>query len=459
MTTPIDSLTNETVELLQALIRNQCVNEGTDESGWEARSAELLRNELENPAVDLQLFETLPGRSSLVARYEGTDPSAPALCLMGHTDVVPVSPAGWDVDPFAAERITSPDGVDEIWGRGAVDMLNLTSSMAVAFREIVRSGKRYPGDIVYFAVADEEHGGVKGAGPLVANEWDALRCDFVLTEYGGTPMQTDEGTIVLLTTAEKGGSPRQLTVHGEPGHGSMPYMANSALIKAAEIVRRLADYNPGPKLDEMFAARVRAMGFSQEMQQRLLDPQDMYAALGELDPAMARNLHSCAHTSFSPNVLRSGDKSNTIPDRAELYLDIRLIHGDTPEDVDAYLLDAIGEDLMASVDVAPAFPNMESLALTPSSSPTGTTVWNALVDAISVAYPGAEVLPSLVTGGTDARYFRKRGVPSYGAGLLSPHVPMAEFMSRFHGHNERIDVDSLRLTTQLWLDVIDRLWL
>ena len=154
MTTTIDRLTNETVELLQALIQNQCVNEATPESGHEVRNAELLRDEFEGFGVNLQLFETLPGRTSLIARYEGTDPDAPAICLMGHTDVVPVNPDGWDEDPFGGKLI---DG--EVWGRGAVDMLNLTSSMAVAFREVVRSGKRYPGDIVYFAVADEEHGG------------------------------------------------------------------------------------------------------------------------------------------------------------------------------------------------------------------------------------------------------------------------------------------------------------
>jgi len=458
MTDTIDRLTNETVELLQALIRNQCVNEGTDESGFESRSAELLARELEHSAVDMQLFEVLPGRSSLVARYAGTDPQAPSLCLMGHTDVVPVSTGGWDVDPFGGEVITAPGGFDEVWGRGAVDMLNLTSSMAIAFREIVRSGKRYPGDIVYFAVADEEHGGLHGAGPLVDDEWEALQCDFVLTEYGGTPIVTDTGTVVLLTTGEKGASPQRLIIHGEPGHGSMPYLADSALIKAAEVVRRLADFNPEPRLDEMFAARVRAMGLSAEMQRRLLDPDELYAALGELDTGMARNLHSCCHTSFSPNILRGGEKSNTIPDRAELVVDIRLIPGDSPDDVRGYLEAAIGQDLMASVAVEPLFPNMEKLALDSSSSSTGTAVWNALVDAISVAYPGAEVLPSIVTAGTDARFFRRRGVPSYGAGLLSPHIPMAEFLNRFHGNNERIDVESLRLTTQLWLDVFDRLW-
>ena len=116
-----------------------------------------------------------------------------------------------------------------------------------------------------------------------------------------------------------------------------------------------------------------------------------------------------------------------------------------------------GEDDI-EVEIEPMFSDPELYALTPSSSPPDTRMWEALTDAIHVAYPGAAVLPSIVTGGTDARYFRQRGVPSYGAGLLSHEVSLPDFLNRFHGHNERIDIESLRLTTQLWLDVLDRLW-
>ncbi len=73
-----------------------------------------------------------------------------------------------------------------------------------------------------------------------------------------------------------------------------------------------------------------------------------------------------------------------------------------------------------------------------------------MTDSIQMAYPNAKVLPSLVTGATDGRFFRRRGVPAYGAGLLSNKVSLPEFLSRFHGHNERIDVESLSLTTRLW---------
>jgi acetylornithine deacetylase/succinyl-diaminopimelate desuccinylase-like protein len=442
----IDRLTSETVELLQALIRNQCVNDGTPDSGNEERSARLLRDELEGTGVDLQMFDTRPGRSSLIARWEGTDPGAPALCLMGHTDVVPVSPEGWRHDPFGGELI---DG--EVWGRGAVDMLNLTASMAVVFRHLIASGRRYPGDIVYFGVADEEAGGQLGAGPLVDEQWDALRCDYVLTEFGGIPLHSPKGTSILVTTAEKGIGWRRLTVKGSPGHGSMPYGSDNALVKAAEVIRRLSAYAPAPQLDELWAARVAAMGLDDDLSERLLDPGRLGEALAELPTELAANAHACSHTTFSPNVVAGGVKTNVIPDRVTVEVDIRTLPGETTDDVNAHLAAALGE-LADQVDVEVIQEDRST------ASPTGNRLWDALTASMASAYPEARIVPSIVTGGTDARFFRNRGVVAYGAGLLSPEVDTAEFFRRFHGHNERIDVESLRLTVGLWLDIVERLW-
>src|SRR5512143_1332974 len=146
------ALTAETVELLQQLIRNQCVNDGSIGSGQEVRTSDVLRAYLEGGSLDIEVHEPdgAPGRTSLVARIEGSDPTAPTLCLMGHTDVVPVTPEHWTRDPFGGELV---DG--EVWGRGAVDMLNLTASQAVAFRALARrpGGWRPRGTLVYLACA------------------------------------------------------------------------------------------------------------------------------------------------------------------------------------------------------------------------------------------------------------------------------------------------------------------
>src|SRR5437762_2945282 len=130
-------LANESVDLLSQLIRNECVNDGTPESGHESRSVDLLAQYLGDSGLELERYVAQPGRENLVARIEGSDPTAPTLLLMGHTDVVPANPDGWRRNPFGGEVV---DG--EVWGRGAVDMLNLTATMAVAFRALARSGFR-----------------------------------------------------------------------------------------------------------------------------------------------------------------------------------------------------------------------------------------------------------------------------------------------------------------------------
>ena len=108
-------MSSEVVELVQAMIRNACVNTGLPDSGHEHRSVATLQ---EFFGVQGEVFEPAPGRQSLVYRVAGTDPEAPSLALVPHIDVVPADPEGWTQDPFGGEIV---DG--DIYGRGAVDML------------------------------------------------------------------------------------------------------------------------------------------------------------------------------------------------------------------------------------------------------------------------------------------------------------------------------------------------
>src|SRR3954447_25913410 len=261
----MSELTGEATELLQALIRNECVNDGTRESGQEVRTADLLQTYLEGSGLDVERFESAPGRASIVSRIEGSDPEAPALCLMGHTDVVPVNPAGWSEDPFGGEII---DG--EIWGRGAIDMLNITATMAVAFRHLARSGFKPRGSLIYFGVADEEAGGRLGAEWMVVNHWDAVACDFLLTEIGGWSNSGEDGVRrVAVSVGEKGLAWRRLVVRGTPGHGSMPYGADNAVVRAADVVRRLAEYQPTPYIDDLWRSQVATMNLPAEVKEAL----------------------------------------------------------------------------------------------------------------------------------------------------------------------------------------------
>jgi acetylornithine deacetylase/succinyl-diaminopimelate desuccinylase-like protein len=438
-----DAQTGRTVELLRTLIRNACVNDGTPSSGEEVRNADLLTTYLDGVGpIELEHYEPLPGRRSVLATLEGSDPTAPTVLLVGHTDVVPVSPDEWREDPFGGEVI---DG--EVWGRGAVDMLNLTSSMAVAVRLLAESGRRPRGTLKFLGVADEEAGGVWGADWITEHHWDDVACDYVLTESGGIPTDMATGTKLVFAAAEKGIGWRRLTVRGTPGHGSMPWGADNALVTTAEVIRRLQAYTPRAEISELWTGWVRAMGLPDEQEAALLDPGRVREALSTLDPRIARYCHAVTHNTFSPNVAHGGTKTNVIPDRVELDVDIRTLPGVTEADVEVMLAEALG-DLVERVELSPGHHPRPA-----SASAVGTPMWDTLRRRAEAAHPGAEVLPWMIVGGTDAAFFRRRGVPSYGAGLFSTRASLAEFQSRFHGHDERIDVDSLGLSTQLWLDV------
>ncbi|HEY5663871.1 MAG TPA: M20/M25/M40 family metallo-hydrolase [Ilumatobacter sp.] len=441
------TLTGETIELLQTLIRNACVNDGTPDSGGESRNADVLQTFLEGAGLDTQRYQARPGRASIVARIEGSDPDAPSLCLMGHTDVVPVSPAGWRHDPFGGELIRSADGVDEVWGRGAIDMLNLTSSMAVAFRHLARSGFRPKGDLIYFGVADEEAGGEWGAEWMFEHHPEAIDADYCLTEFGGWSSVDPHGTRhVTINTGEKGIAWRRLRIGGTPGHGSMPYGADNALVKAAEVVRRLGEYRPTPYLDDVWTAQVEAMGLPAELRATLLDPERVFDTIAALPVPIARACHAMTHTTFSPNVGHGGQKTNVIPDRVDIDVDIRTVPGTSRADVDAHLAAALG-DLAAQIEVS------DLQDFEPTRSATDNPLWDSLARNVQVAYPGATIVPGLVVGGTDARFYRRRGRVAYGAGLYSTDLSAATFGERFHGHDERVDVGSLALVTRFWIDI------
>ncbi|MBI4260847.1 MAG: M20/M25/M40 family metallo-hydrolase [Actinobacteria bacterium] len=436
--------TGEVTELLRQLIRNACVNDGSPGSGGETRNAGTLADYLDGSGLAVERYEPLPGRESLVGRIEGADPDAPALLLMGHIDVVPVSADRWRHDPFGGELI---DG--EVWGRGAVDMLNLTASMAVATRRLAVDGFRPRGTLVFLAVADEEALGAHGADWLLENEPDAVRADHVVTEAGGFRLplpSTTPGPKLPVLVGEKGTHWCTIRVTGTSGHGSMPLRTDNALVKAAEVVRRIAEYRPTTRIPEVWRRFVEGLDLPAEIAEVLLDPAGVAAFVESFDDVgVAREVHAATHTTFAPTVLHGGVKTNVIPDSVELQVDIRTLPGQTGREVREMLDEAIGPDLAGSVEVVAA--NDEAA----TESPMKTPLWDSLQRATGALVQGARVVPMITTGATDARFFRRKGITAYGAGLFSDRISFAEFTSMFHGDDERIDQESLRLSTELWL--------
>jgi acetylornithine deacetylase/succinyl-diaminopimelate desuccinylase-like protein len=433
------TIETEATELLRTLIRNACVNDGTPTSGQEVKSVDALEDFFAGSGVAFERHESLPGRQSLVVRIEGRDRQAPTLLLMGHTDVVPVNPAGWQRDPFGGDLV---DGI--VWGRGAIDMLNLTTTMAVAMRRLATSDFRPRGTLIYLAVADEENGGNHGAGFLTERFPEIVKTDYVITESGGVPVPTKSGPKLPVSIGEKGGNSRRLVVRGTPGHGSRPLRTDNALVTAAEVVRRIATYNPKTRVLDVWKGFVEGLELGPEITAALTDPDRVLDTVKTFEPlSLARTAHACTHTPFSPNVVRGGGKINVIPDTVEIDVDIRALPGVTPDDVDAMLSEAVG-DLVGRIEIKRLRSQQGSL------SSFDTPLGDTLRRVATALVPGSTIVPTMTTGGTDAKFFRWKGVPSYGFGLHSTRIPYTEYPLMFHGHNERVDTGSLRLSAQMW---------
>jgi acetylornithine deacetylase/succinyl-diaminopimelate desuccinylase-like protein len=454
----------ETTELLRALIRNACVNTGTPDGGGEERNAATLAAYLDGidrfADVEVHRFEPEPGRVSLVQRIMGADADAPSLCLMAHTDVVPADAARWTHDPFAGEV---HDGV--VWGRGAVDMLNQAAAQAVAVRHLLESGWRPSGDLVLFFPADEEAGGGLGARWITDHAPDVVACDYLVSEGGGFHLPDMSGRTELTGTdsglpaigvmvGEKGPYWQRFSASGTPGHASVPWRSDNAVLTAADAVVRIGGARPAAQCDDVWVDLIDAMAVPEPLRSRLLSPDTLDEALEELAtdfPAETPILHACTHLTFAANTFTGGAKTNVIASSAQFTVDCRLLPGRTDADADAVIDEAFG----------PLAGRLRREVLqydTATASPVDTPLWHATAGAVADVIGPSRIAPWVAPFATDARFLRPRGTVAYGVTLHDEHVDLAAWLRLFHGDDERVSVRALGNATAFYGRLCQRLW-
>jgi acetylornithine deacetylase/succinyl-diaminopimelate desuccinylase-like protein len=176
----------------------------------------------------------------------------------------------------------------------------------------------------------------------------------------------------------------------------------------------------------------------------LLEPEGFEDRLADLPVGLARVAHACTHTTFAPTVVTGGTKTNVIPDRVDLQVDIRTLPGQTASDIDAMLAEALG-DLSSRVSVLEANHDGST------ASAAATPLWDAMAKVCAGFYPDSGLVPMMTVGATDARFFRRVGATAYGFGLFSRALTYEDYAVMFHGDDERVDVESLRLSTEMWM--------
>ncbi len=437
-------MSEETVALLRDLIRNACVNDGTPASGHEHRSVDTLVDFFGTPG---EIFEVEPGRQTLIYRIEGSDPSAPSLGLSPHLDVVPVEESGWSQDPFAADIV---DGF--VYGRGAVDMLNITAAMAVAAKPYITGEVQPRGDLLFLALADEEAGGALGAMPLTERRWDDVAVDFMLTEVAYPMVSYADEKAIPVATGEKGAFWTLLRATGTPGHGSAPYGADNALQKMVEAVHGIFSEAMPVVITHEWEEFVASLDLDDDTKQALVDPDRIDEALDTFavdDPLFARYAHAVTHLTISPNMLNAGVKANVIASQARSNIDIRALPGFDRSFVDSFLFKAMGS-ARDDIEIEP-IQDFE-----PTLSPMGSLLWEVIADSVEEIEGHRRLLPMMMNVATDARFWRRRGTVAYGVGLYDDRMDFSEMLALFHGHDERVSIESVDRTTRLYREVFAR---
>jgi acetylornithine deacetylase/succinyl-diaminopimelate desuccinylase-like protein len=423
----------DVVDLCRDLIRIDTSNFGDSSGPGERRAAEYVAEKLFAAGLEPVVFESEPGRTSVVARKEGADPDrTEALLIHGHLDVVPAHAPDWTHDPFSGEIA---DGC--VWGRGAVDMKDMDAMILSVVQDRMRTGRRPARPVVLAFLADEEAGGVLGAHWAVRHHRELFDgVTEAIGEVGGFSLTVnDDLRLYLIETAQKGIAWMRLTVDGRAGHGSM-LSDDNAVTELSEAVARLGRHEWPVRITPSTRAFLDAASDALGVELDPDEPEQLLKSLGNV----GRIVGATVRNTTNPTMLKAGYKHNVIPGRAEAYVDGRFLPGYEDEfeaTLDEVLGPRVKRDYMV-YDIA-----------------VETEFTGSLVDAMSAALlaedPAARAVPYTLSGGTDAKAFSTLGARCFGfAPLRLP--PDLDFAGMFHGVDERVPTESLRFGAR----VLDR---
>ncbi|MGN6161107.1 MAG: M20/M25/M40 family metallo-hydrolase [Marmoricola sp.] len=417
----------EVVDLCSELIRIDTSNFGDSSGPGERSAAERVAELLDDVGIEPEIVESERGRASVLARWGGTE--GDPLLLHGHLDVVPAQAEDWQVHPFSGE-VT--DGY--VWGRGAVDMKDFDAILLSTVRARANAGVVPRRPLLLCFTADEEAGGVKGAGWLARERREWFEgATAAVGEVGGFSATIAGQRMYMIQAAEKGMAWLRLTADGQAGHGSMQHPDNPVTRLAAAVERIGAHQWPvhlTPTMEVFLAAVGSAAGVE-------VTPLNVEELIAETGPA-ARMLGAVIRNTANPTRLEAGYKVNVVPGRARAWVDGRFLP-DQQDDFLATIAELVGPGV--AVEPETLLPAVEN--------PYDGPVADLITESLLAEDPDAIVVPYLMSGGTDGKYWADLGMQVFGfAPLQLP--PDLDFTSLFHGVDERVPVEGLRFGARVF---------
>jgi len=426
---------DEVVDICRDLIRIDTSNYGSDDGPGERKAAEYVAGLLDEVGIESRLYESEPGRTSLFARWGGDGSRTDALLLHGHLDVVPAAAEDWAVHPFSGEVQD-----DYVWGRGAVDMKDFDAMLLSVVRDRQRTGRVPARPLVLCFTADEEAGGHLGAEVMVRDHPEEFEgCTEAIGEVGGFTTTVRGQRLYLIEAAEKGMAWMRLTARGRAGHGSM-INPDNAVTRIAEAVARIGAYEWPVRLTPTMRTLLGTVGAIAGVDVTPENARDLVDEFG----GATRMLGAVLSNTTNPTMLGAGYKVNVVPTEATAHVDGRFLPG-YEDEFFRTLAELCGDDV--------------SIDFVSNQQPWETPYDGALVDAMTRSLlaedPDALVAPYLMSGGTDAKHFRKLGMRTYGFTPLRLPEDL-DFAALFHGVDERVPVDALEFGVRVMDRFLDQ---
>ena len=386
------------------------------------------------PRVFAQLNVEVVNDYSLLIHWPGSDESLAPILFTAHMDVVPIEPgtaADWNYPPFSG---TIADG--RIYGRGTLDDKVGVLGILEAAEGLLSEGFVPRRALVFAFGHDEEISGRQGAAKLAERmreqgwhfSWMVDEGGLVISDNPLLPSKA----VAMVNVAEKGYMTLTLKATGEGGHSSRPPRVSTIGRLAAALDR--IEKNPFPtRLVRPVEAMLETMGPHLGQPERFIFD-NLWLTGGLVASQMSEDptTNSFVRTTTALTMFHAGVKENVVPQRAEAKVNFRLLPGDTPETVMAYI-----EALVDDPQVAITFDKWDTFLGVPGVSDHEGEGFKVIAEAVLSTYPEALVVPSLLTATTDTRHYDDLADNQYRFhGML---VSMGQAAS-IHGTNEYIDV-------------------
>jgi acetylornithine deacetylase/succinyl-diaminopimelate desuccinylase-like protein len=430
---------DEAAQLLAGYLKIKSLNPPGDER----ETADYLSSLLRERGLEPTCYSSGPNRVNLVVRLSGDGSKKPIL-LFNHMDVVEADPQRWSCDPFGGEI---RDGY--VWGRGAIDMKGMGIMQLLALDLLQRNHPNRKRDIIFLSVADEEKGGAFGTQWMIENHWSEIGAEYNWDEGGfGLKDMFGPTPVFTVAVAEKKDLWVKLVAHGEPGHSGMPHDDNAANILLTALQHVLAvnsKYELNPVMKVMFQKIARILPFPKSFLLKNLH-HSLFFRLAKGALTSNSTIAAMLKDTVSITVLQAGNKENMIPEIAEATLDVRLLPDHTPAIFLENLKKQIG-DQRVEIEIVES-PQEAKI------SDINNEFYNTLSEVLTDLVPDSITVPVLTPGTTDSCFFRGKGVNCYG---LFPAVIDSDELAKFHGIDERISIDNLRLGTRIIYEVLQKL--